>query len=117
MAAPSKATSYAPETFDLARPKAEKPSEEEDVAQLEREFEQEFLVNRRTRVRGAKERAIAPGPRLDRHPDDEEAGKTLGSDMAEMAPSRVWAIRYRFFGGKHVWKSIGIVSQVCAHSL
>ena len=26
----------------------------------------------RTRIRGAKERAIAPGPRLDRHPDEEE---------------------------------------------
>ena len=28
----------------------------------------------RTRIRGAKERAIAPGPRLDRHPDEEEVG-------------------------------------------
>ncbi|CAJ1357924.1 unnamed protein product [Effrenium voratum] len=69
VAAPSKATSYAPESFDIVRPKV---SEEETQAQLDQEFEQEFLVNRRTRVRGAKERAIAPGPRLDRHPDDEE---------------------------------------------
>ncbi|CAE7029152.1 unnamed protein product, partial [Symbiodinium sp. CCMP2456] len=70
VAAPSKATSYAPESFDVVRPKASE--KEEDQAQLDREFEQEFLVNRRTRVRGAKERAIAPGPRLDRHPSEEE---------------------------------------------
>lgn len=36
-------------------------------------------VSARTRVRGAKERAIAPGPKLDRHPDEEEA-RRLRSD-------------------------------------
>lgn len=86
VAAPSKATSYAPESFDLARPKPEKVSEEEDQAQLEREFEQEFLVNRRTRVRGAKERAIAPGPKLDRHPDEEEV-LAYQQAMADRKPS------------------------------
>lgn len=30
-------------------------------------------------MRGAKERAIAPGPKLDRHPDEEEA-RRLRSD-------------------------------------
>jgi len=69
VAAPSKATSYHPESFDIVKPKA---SEVEEQTPLDREFEQEFLVSRRTRVRGAKERAIAPGPRLDRHPDEEE---------------------------------------------
>jgi len=86
VAAPSKATSYAPESFDLARPKVEKPSEEEDPAQLDREFEQEFLVNRRWRIRGAKERAIAPGPRLDRHPDEEEV-LAYQTEMANRMPS------------------------------
>jgi len=86
VAAPSKATSYHPESFDMVRPKAEKPSEEEDPAQLEREFEQEFLVNRRTRIRGAKERAIAPGPRLDRHPDEEEV-LAYQTEMANRKPS------------------------------
>eukprot|EP00913_Durusdinium_trenchii_P019563 g18390.t1 len=75
VAAPSKATSYAPESFDLARPKPEKVSEEEDQAQLEREFEQEFL-----------ERAIAPGPKLDRHPDEEEV-LAYQQAMADRKPS------------------------------
>eukprot|EP00435_Cladocopium_sp_Y103_P021791 s2495_g5.t1 len=98
VAAPSKATSYAPESFDMIKPKPlEKPSEEEDPAQLEREFEQEFLVNRRsgfgdvlqkwwTRIRGAKERAIAPGPRLDRHPDEDEV-LAYQTEMANRKPS------------------------------
>eukprot|EP00931_Biecheleriopsis_adriatica_P116119 TRINITY_DN91810_c0_g1_i1.p1 TRINITY_DN91810_c0_g1~~TRINITY_DN91810_c0_g1_i1.p1 ORF type:complete len:781 (+),score=193.37 TRINITY_DN91810_c0_g1_i1:93-2435(+) len=85
VAAPSKATSYAPENFDVV-----KPEEGEKKAQLEKEFEQEFLVNRRTRVRGAKERAIAPGPRLDRHPSEEEVAayqRAMAAGGSRAAPS------------------------------
>jgi len=68
VAAPSKATSYSPEMFDIVRPK----TSADEKAETEKEFEQEYLSHRQSRVRGAKERAIAPGPRLPRHPDDEE---------------------------------------------
>eukprot|EP00930_Biecheleria_cincta_P087263 TRINITY_DN7650_c0_g1_i1.p1 TRINITY_DN7650_c0_g1~~TRINITY_DN7650_c0_g1_i1.p1 ORF type:complete len:813 (-),score=153.11 TRINITY_DN7650_c0_g1_i1:202-2595(-) len=64
VAAPSKATSHPPEIFDVVRA--------EEKSETEKEFEQEYLSHSKTRVRGAKERAIAPGPRLARHPDDEE---------------------------------------------
>lgn len=70
--APNKATSYSPECFDVIQPKKEIAPEEQATA-LEKEFEEEHLVNVKNRVRGAKECAIRPGPRLDRHPSDEDA--------------------------------------------
>lgn len=72
VAAPSKATSYAPEIFDLVSPKALAKNAADEQVQLEQEFVQEHLQFKEKRVRGAKERAICPGPRLYRHPSDEE---------------------------------------------
>eukprot|EP00933_Yihiella_yeosuensis_P071425 TRINITY_DN79637_c0_g1_i1.p1 TRINITY_DN79637_c0_g1~~TRINITY_DN79637_c0_g1_i1.p1 ORF type:complete len:906 (-),score=184.84 TRINITY_DN79637_c0_g1_i1:67-2784(-) len=70
VATPSKATSYAPENFDVTKAQSldlRKPCESE-----EEEFAQEFVQAQKARVRTAKERAICPGPRLDRHPSEEE---------------------------------------------
>lgn len=77
VAGPAKATSYSPECFDVVRPKPLLPlSAEEQAAEMDKEFEEEHITHARTRVRGAKERAICPGPRLDRH-------RTEGSDNEE----------------------------------
>jgi len=65
---PNKATSYHPCSFDAARPKPDAAKEDQNMDQ---EFELEHMQNTRTRVRGAKECAILPGERLDRHPSDE----------------------------------------------
>jgi len=74
VAGPAKATSYFPECFDAVRPKPspqEPTTAEEQAADMDKEFEEEHITNAKTRVRGAKERAICPGPRLDRHLTDE----------------------------------------------
>lgn len=69
-----KATAAPPESFDAAklRPIPELASDEAALDN-DKDFEEEFLVQTKTRVRRAKELAICPGPRLDRHPSDEEA--------------------------------------------
>jgi len=68
--APAKATSYPPDIFDLAPEKRlQKDAQKED---REKEFEEEYVVTTKTRQRTAKERAICPGPRLDRHPSEED---------------------------------------------
>jgi len=86
---PSKATSYHPECFDVIKPKAEAEKVKEDP-NTDREFEEEHRINTKTRVRGAKECAILPGARLDRHPSDEmaEANKENGG-RKEIAEDRL----------------------------
>lgn len=95
VAAPAKATSYPPESCDVARPKPSSAEPIPEEAQLDQEFAQEHLVNLKTRVRGAKERAICPGPRLDRHPSEEERAELLtgtsgilGDDDVAITPAR-----------------------------
>jgi len=67
VAAPAKATSHPPEAFD-AKMKAPGDASKEEQ---DKEFEEEYKQSRLTRARTAKERAILPGARLDRHPSDE----------------------------------------------
>lgn len=82
VAGPAKATSYSPECFDVVppKPRPQEPTTAEEQAagldKLDKEFEEEQIMIARTRIRGAKERAICPGPRLDRH-------RTDGSDNEE----------------------------------
>mmetsp|Transcript_7989 Transcript_7989/g.14877 ORF Transcript_7989/g.14877 Transcript_7989/m.14877 type:complete len:813 (+) Transcript_7989:122-2560(+) len=92
--APSKATSYSPESFDVMQATGVKPGQAKLQEDVEQELEQEHLVSIKTRIRGAKERAICPGPRLDRHPSEEERseqGNPLGSsadDDVAFTPGR-----------------------------
>eukprot|EP00421_Protoceratium_reticulatum_P022006 CAMPEP_0168377792 /NCGR_PEP_ID=MMETSP0228-20121227/11005_1 /TAXON_ID=133427 /ORGANISM="Protoceratium reticulatum, Strain CCCM 535 (=CCMP 1889)" /LENGTH=820 /DNA_ID=CAMNT_0008390793 /DNA_START=1 /DNA_END=2460 /DNA_ORIENTATION=- len=96
VAAPAKATSFSPECFDVVRPKpSPEPSSAEEQAAMDKEFEEEHTVNARTRVPGAKERAICPGPRLDRHPSGDDSGEGSGAEDGE-APA---AKRRRSNGG------------------
>jgi len=79
--APAKATSYSPECFDAVRPKpTQDPGSAEEQALMDKEFEEEHLVNAKTRIRGAKERAIIPGPRLDRHPSKDDSCDGSGDE-------------------------------------
>lgn len=74
VAAPAKATSYPPDSFDVAAEKRipkEGPKDDKDKDK-DKEFEEEYVVLSKTRQRTAKERAICPGPRLDRHPSEED---------------------------------------------
>jgi len=79
---PTKATSYAPESFDLVRPK---DNSKDEQASLDKEFEEEHRLTKLTRSRTAKERAILPGARLDRHPSD-EAEATSGETTSGLEP-------------------------------
>jgi len=87
--APAKATSYSPECFDVLRPK---PSQDagsaEEQGLMDKEFEEEHLVNTKTRIRGAKERAIIPGPRLDRHPSEEDSRDGGSGEEGDPAAKR-----------------------------
>jgi len=97
VAAPAKATSYSPECFDVVRPTGKVVKDE---SALDQEFEEEFRATQLTRSKTAKERAILPGARLDRHPSDEveaelyalksgsEAGAPQDSDTTPAAKKR-----------------------------
>jgi len=82
VAAPAKATSYPPEIFDVVRPKAAQEVGKEDQASKDTEFEEEYRIAKTTRNKTAKERAILPGARLDRHPSD-EVDSTNGAEAQE----------------------------------
>mmetsp|Transcript_65733 Transcript_65733/g.189508 ORF Transcript_65733/g.189508 Transcript_65733/m.189508 type:complete len:435 (+) Transcript_65733:134-1438(+) len=75
VAAPAKATSYSPECFDIVRPTGKVVKDE---SALDQEFEEEFRATQLTRSKTAKERAILPGARLDRHPSDEVEAELHG---------------------------------------
>mmetsp|Transcript_20205 Transcript_20205/g.44092 ORF Transcript_20205/g.44092 Transcript_20205/m.44092 type:complete len:1358 (-) Transcript_20205:104-4177(-) len=82
VAAPNKATSYPPEVFEALKPKPGDNGKESD-----KEFEEEYRTARLTRSKTAKERAILPGARLDRHPSD-DADVAMGSlEGAASAPA------------------------------
>lgn len=68
---PTKATSYHPESFDVVRPKQDTDKKKDDDPNTDKEFEEEHQRNMSQRIRGAKECAILPGARLERHPSDE----------------------------------------------
>jgi len=51
-------------------------------ASFDSDFEEEYF-NARTRPMGAKERAINPGPRLERHPSDEEEAEPAAEEALQ----------------------------------
>jgi len=55
---------------------------------MDKEFEEEHMVNTKTRIRGAKERAIIPGPRLDRHPSEDDSRDGSGDEAEGPAAKR-----------------------------
>jgi len=81
VAAPAKATSYPPECFDVVRPKGDpgKATAQDEAAS----FEEEFQLARQTRTKTAKERAILPGARLDRHPSEEADGEAAAAKAGQ----------------------------------
>jgi len=86
VAAPAKATSVSPEIFDVVPPKKDMLPEDQAAA-LEKEFEEEHR-DAKNRIRGAKECAIRPGPRLDRHPSDEEKDADNGEEVTVETSSK-----------------------------
>jgi len=80
VSAPNKATAYPPETFDVLKPKSSDVAKADEQT-MDKEFEEEYDRVTKTRVKGAKECAILPGARLDRHPSDEaDAMSARGGD-------------------------------------
>jgi len=100
VAAPAKATSYPPEIFDVVRPKAaQEVGAKEDQASKDTEFEEEYRIAKTTRSKTAKERAILPGARLDRHPSDEVDSAVPLAEASQESEATPASKRRRYSAG------------------